>query len=245
MFRHLLFSLAALLFLSSSASAADKLVVASDTVWPPMELLDDQKNVIGYSTDYLKAVAKETGLNLEFRSIAWDGIFAGLAANQYDIIASSVTITPERQKVYDFTIPYYNVRQAIVVPKNVNCPDLASLKGKTVGGQIGTTGLTAVQQANVGAIIREYEDVGLAMQDLATGRVDSVVCDDPVALYYANQKADFADKLRVAFKTGDTEEYGFVVHKGRKDLVEKLNQGIKAVQAKGLDKPIAKKWLGE
>lgn len=245
MFRHLLFSLATLLLLTSTASAAGKLVVASDTVWPPMELLDDQKNVIGYSTDYLKAVAKEAGLELEFRSIAWDGIFAGLAAKQYDIIASSVTITPERQKVYDFTIPYYNVRQAIVVPKNVACADLAALKGKSVGGQIGTTGLMVVQKANVGAVIREYEDVGLAMQDLSSGRVDAVVCDDPVALYYANQKADFADKLHVAFKTGDTEEYGFVVTKGRKDLVDKLNQGIKAVQAKGLDKPIIKKWLGE
>src|SRR5574344_1636935 len=124
MFRHLLFSLATLLLLSSTALAAEKLVVASDTVWPPMELLEDQKNVVGYSTDYLKAVAKEAGLEVEFRSIAWDGIFAGLAAKQYDIIASSVTITPERQKVYDFSVPYYNVRQAIVVPKNAACPDL-------------------------------------------------------------------------------------------------------------------------
>lgn len=245
MFRTLLLALVSSLLFLSNAQAAEKIIVASDACWPPMEYLDNQKNVMGYSTDYIKELVKETGLNVEVRNIAWDGIFAGLIAGQYDIVASSVTITPERQKQMGFTIPYYQVRQAIVVKKGVNCATLADLKGKKVGGQIGTTGIFVVQAAKCDAIIREYEDVGLAMEDLSNGRIDAVVCDDPVAGYYANKKEGFANKFQVAFKTGETEDYGFAVQKGRKDLVEKLNKGILALREKGVEKALIKKWMGE
>ena len=70
-------TLLSLLLCASLANAAEKpLIVASDATWPPIEMLDENKNVVGYSIDYLKAVAKEAGLNVEFRNTAWDGIFA-------------------------------------------------------------------------------------------------------------------------------------------------------------------------
>ena len=85
-------TLLSLLLCASLANAAEKpLIVASDATWPPIEMLDENKNVVGYSIDYLKAVAKEAGLNVEFRNTAWDGIFAALESRQADIIASSVT----------------------------------------------------------------------------------------------------------------------------------------------------------
>ena len=84
-------TLLSLLLCASLANAAEKpLIVASDATWPPIEMLDENKNVVGYSIDYLKAVAKEAGLNVEFRNTAWDGIFAGLDKEQYDVIISSV-----------------------------------------------------------------------------------------------------------------------------------------------------------
>ena len=92
-------TLLSLLLCASLANAAEKpLIVASDATWPPIEMLDENKNVVGYSIDYLKAVAKEAGLNVEFRNTAWDGIFAALESRQADIIASSVTITDKRKK---------------------------------------------------------------------------------------------------------------------------------------------------
>lgn len=97
MLRHLL--CAALLLptlLCSSASAAEKIVAATNPEWPPMEFLDDEKRIIGYDVDMLNAAAAEVGLEVEFRMTAWDGIFAGVAAGNYDVIASAVTITPER-----------------------------------------------------------------------------------------------------------------------------------------------------
>ena len=245
MIRRLLCALLLPAMLCSSAMAAEKLVVATNPEWPPMEFLDDNKNIIGYDVDMFKAVAAEAGMEAEFKMTAWDGIFAGIAAGNYDVIASAVTITPERQRAFAFTVPYYDVQQIVVLRKGDSAAGFADLQGKVIGGQIGTTGIFVAQKSGVDMTIREYDNVGLAMQDLLNSRIDAVVCDSPVALYYANQKEGFADQLTVAFRTEATESFGFVVSKDRKDLVERLNKGIEAVRAKGIEAKLIHKWLGE
>ena len=245
MLRRLLCALLLPALLCSSAMAAEKLVVATNPEWPPMEFLDDNKNIIGYDVDMFKAVAAEVGMEAEFKMTAWDGIFAGIAAGNYDVIASAVTITPERQRAFAFTVPYYDVRQIVVLRKGDSASGFADLAGKVIGGQIGTTGIFVAQKSGVKMTIREYDNVGLAMQDLINSRIDAVVFDSPVALYYANQKEGFSDQLTVAFRTEATESFGFVVSKNRKDLVERLNKGIEAVRAKGIEAEIIRKWMGE
>ena len=231
--------------LCSSALAAEKIVVATNPTWPPMEFLDDNKQIIGYDIDMIKAVAAEAGMEAEVIMTAWDGIFAGVAAGNYDVIASGVTITPERQRAFAFTVPYYDVQQIVVVRKGDSASGFEALKGRVIGGQIGTTGVFVAQKSGVPMTIREYDDVGLAMQDLLNGRIEAVICDSPVALYYANQKEGFTDHLSVAFRTEATESFGFVVQKNRKDLVERLNKGIEAVRAKGIEAELIRKWMGE
>lgn len=245
MLRRLLCALLLPALLYSSAAAAEKIVVATNPTWPPLEFLDDNKNIIGYDIDMMKAIGKEVGMEVEMRMVAWDGIFAGVAAGNYDVIASGVTITPERQRAFEFSKPYYDVQQIVVVKKGDSASGFEDLKGRVVGGQIGTTGVFVAQKSGVDMNLREYDDVGLAMQDLLNGRIDAVICDSPVALYYANQKEGFSDHLSIAFRTEATESFGFVVKKGRKDLVERLNKGIDAVRAKGVEAELIRKWMGE
>ncbi len=244
MFRSICLALAMIICAVPAFAAQKTYIVASDATWPPMELLNDKKAVIGYSTDYINAVAKEANLKIEVRNIAWDGIFAGLAAGTCDVIASSVTITDERKKQFDFTTPYYEVHQAVLVPAGSNIKSLAELKDKVVGGQIGTTGIFVMQEAKVGAKLKEYEDIGLAMEDLANKRLDAVICDDPVAMYYANKNKNFSDKFKLALTTPDVEHYGFVVQKNKKELLAALNKGVKAVKDKGIEAELIKKWMG-
>ena len=245
MIRRLLLALVAVSLLCGQAMAAEKFIVATDCTWPPMEMLDANKQPIGFDVDFITAVGKAAGFEVDVRNIAWDGIFGGVATGQYDIVASATTITEERQKQFDFSDPYYEVAQAVVLPAGKSIKTLADLKGKKVGGQIGTTGIFVMRKANVNADIKEYDDVGLAIQDLVGGRLDAVICDDPVAMYYVNKKPDTAGKLNISFKADEKEYYGFTVRKGRKDLVEKLNKGIAAVKASGEDRKIAEKWLGK
>ena len=239
-------TLLSLLLCASLANAAEKpLIVASDATWPPIEMLDENKNVVGYSIDYLKAVAKEAGLNVEFRNTAWDGIFAALESRQADIIASSVTITDKRKKSMLFTDPYYELHQAVVLPLGKEIKDLEELAGKRVGGQIGTTAMVqTIPASKIKMIVKTYDEVGLAFEDLAKGNLDAVMCDDPVAKYYANTKDEYRDKFHIGLVTGDPEFYGFALRKNDKELAQKLNAGIKAVQEKGIEKQILEKWFG-
>ncbi len=220
------------------------IVIAQDATWPPMEFLNEKKEIVGLDTDYMKAAAKEAGFEVVFKNVAWDGIFAGLDAGQYDAVCSSVTITEERRKTMDFSIPYFKIRQALVVPKSSAATSLGEMKGKTLGGQIGTTGYFTIKKTQ-GVTAKSYDEIGLAMEDLFNGRIDGVVCDDPVAAQYALQKAEYAAKLKIAaiLETGD-EYYGVAVKKGNKEVLDLLNKGIQAVQQKGLDKEIRAKWLG-
>lgn len=131
MFRTLVTSLLAVLVLCGSAFAAEKtLIAASNPTWPPMEFLDENKNIVGYDRDIIAAIAEELGMKSEFRNIAWDGIFASLESGQANVIASCVTITEKRKKAYVFSEPYYEVHQAVVVAKDAAISKPEDLKGK-------------------------------------------------------------------------------------------------------------------
>ena len=84
------------------------------------------------------------------------------------------------------------------------------------------------------------------MEDLFNGRIDGVVCDDPVAASYALQQEQYAAKMKIAFviETQEKEFYGIAVKKGNKEVLDLLNKGIAAVKAKGIDKQLREKWIG-
>ncbi len=246
MLKKSLFFAALMVFSVSSAFAAPKkLVVAHDATWPPMEYIDANKQIVGYSVDYIDALAKELGVEVEHKNVSWDGIFAGLDAKRYDVIASSVTITDERKKNMTFTEPYYEVKQAVLVPKDSPIKGYADLSGKTLGAQMGTTGFFAVKRVEK-ANGKPFDDITLAVEDLYNGRLDGVVCDEPVAADFATNKEPYSTKFKVAFiiDSAEKEYYGFVVAKENTELCEFLNKGIKQVKEKGIEAQLRKKWFG-
>ncbi|QLA16999.1 basic amino acid ABC transporter substrate-binding protein [Desulfolutivibrio sulfoxidireducens] len=244
MFKRIALTLVALLTLTSSALAKD-IVFATDATWPPMEFVGPDKEITGFAVDYMKAAGKEAGFTPVFKAVAWDGIFAGLDSGNYDAICSSVSITDERKNAMDFSTPYFKVRQALVVPKASPAKTIDDMKGKTLGAQISTTGHFAIKKVE-GVKDKSYDEVGLAFEDLFNGRIDGVVCDDPVAAQYALQNDKYKDALKIAsiIEAGD-EFYGIAMKKGNTEVLDLVNKGIKAVQDKGIDKDLQKKWIGQ
>lgn len=247
MFKKLSIVLALMLLICGTANAAaTKLVVAHDCTWPPMEFINSKQQLAGYSVDYIDAIAKEMGITVEHKNVAWGGIFAGLTAGRYDVIASSVTITEERKKSMDFSTPYYEVKQAVILPKAVKASKAAELKGKTIGVQIGTTGHFAVNRMRGNKVkARTYDDINLAMEALSTGRLDGVICDDPVAADYVLQRDKYAAKFKIAFiiEEGEKEYYGFAVKKDNQAVLKILNEGIAKIKANGTEQKIIDKWF--
>ena len=151
------------------------ITIASDATWPPMEYVDENKNIVGFDVDLMNAAAEAGGYEVVIKNTAWDGIFAGLANGEYDAVCSSVTITEERKGTMDFSVPYVNAGQVLVVAAgNDTDKVLTDMKGKEAGAQIGTTGAIEIQNTE-GVVLKTYDEIGLAIADLANGRIAGVV----------------------------------------------------------------------
>lgn len=243
--KKLVLSFLSVFLLCNSAFAAETFVAATNPIWPPMEMVDMNKEIVGFDMDMVAAVAKELGREPKFLNTAWDGIFATLESKQADLLASCVTITPERQKKYAFSQPYYLVRQSLIVPNDSSIMTQNDLEGKTVGVQIGTTAVEALRKSGVNVIIKTYDDLALVFEDLKNGRLDAAMCDDPVGRYYANRKEGFSEIMKLAFVTEEVEEIGFVFRKEDTALVEQVNQALNAMKENGTEAQILEKWFGK
>lgn len=218
------------------------ITVASDATWPPMEMLDSNKHLVGFDIDFMNAVAREAKFKVIIQNTAWDGIFAGLATGKYDAVISSVTINDKRKATVDFSEPYINAGQVLVLPKASKANVLGDLKGKKAGAQIGTTGAFEINKVK-GVTLKSYDELGLAFEDMVAGRIDAVVCDTPIAANYALQKTEYKGKFRIAGRPFTSERYGIAVRKGNKRVLDLINKGIRAVKAKGIDKELEARWL--
>jgi polar amino acid transport system substrate-binding protein len=221
-----------------------KITIASDATFPPMEMVDTNKNIVGFDIDLMNAAAKAGGFTVEFKNTAWDGIFAGLDNGKYDAVMSSVTITDERKKTMDFSTPYINAGQILTVRADQIVATLADLKGKTVGAQIGTTGAFEIDKIKAVDKINEktYDEIGLAFEDLANGRIDGVVVDNPTAASYALQNDKYKGKLKTIGTPFTEEYYGVAVKKGNAKVLGMINAGLKKI-TDAEKKAIADKWL--
>ena len=228
---------------TSCASKPKKVVVATDATWPPMEYVDENKNLVGFDIDLINEVAKAANFQVEIKNTAWDGIFAGLAAGDYQVVASSVTITDERKQTMDFSDPYVNAGQVLVVRKDTTgVTTLADMVGKNVGAQIGTTGAIEIGKVE-GVNLKTYDEVGLAFQDLVNGNIDGVVADSPIAANFALQNATYKEALMIVGQPFTDEYLGFAVKKGDTATLKLLNDGLAKVKSSGKLDELVAKWL--
>ncbi|HEX7004834.1 MAG TPA: basic amino acid ABC transporter substrate-binding protein [Trueperaceae bacterium] len=220
------------------------LSVGSDTTYPPFETVNEQGEIVGFDVDVVNAVCEVVNCVAEFQTTAWDGIFPALAAGEFDMVASGVTITEERDRVVDFTIPYFEVDQAITV--RVGDADLtleeftADGSDLLLGAQTGTTNAATAEDLIGRDRVRLYDDFNSAIQGLLNGDVDGVMIDDVTADAFVQQ---YAGELVVNIREVESgDKLGFAVQEGD-PLVDALNAGIEEIKANGtLDELIAE-WF--
>ena len=222
-----------------------KLTVCSDIPYPPFEFEEDGK-LQGVDIDIMKEIAEHAGLEADFRDTDFDGIFAALASNNCDVIASSVSITDERKQNNEFSEPYYEISQSLLVRKDdaAKYKDLPDLKGKVVGVQSETTGqeFAESQAQSAGYSVKEFTGADELITALRSGQIDGVVQDFPVNSYFAKKGGELA--LAKKFE-GEGEQYGFVIRKGNTELVTVINEGLKHLRDEGTYDEILKKYVAE
>ncbi|PVU81905.1 amino acid ABC transporter substrate-binding protein [Cellulomonas sp. WB94] len=219
---------------ASTAATADvtlvdpgKLTVCTNPPYEPFEFSDASGNIVGLDIDIVGEVAKDLGVELVTTVTPFEGIQSGanLDTGSCDVVASGITITPDRQAKIDFSDPYFNADQGLLVAEGSDLKDIASLKGKNIAVQQATTGETWAKDNGLEAVT--FEDLGLQIQALKTGQVDAVVNDIAVLGPFVSQ----GFKVAANFSTG--EQYGLGVKKGNTALVTAINTTLARIHADG------------
>lgn len=222
----------------------NQLLTCTHLPYEPFQFSQDGK-VVGFDVDLVDLVAKELGVTQKIKDTPFEGIKSGenLNARDCDIAAAGMSITQERQRVMDFSQPYFDATQALLVRKSSTAKSLADLRGKTVGVQLGTTGelYAQEQQEKFGFEIKQYEDLALLQGAVKTGQIAGGINDDFVLYNYVETNPD--TKVSAEFDTG--EQYGFAVRKGNKALLDKVNQVLRRVQQDGTYDRLYRKWFDQ
>ncbi len=206
---------------SCGEETAKKLVVYTNAEFAPFEYVAGNE-VVGVDIDICKKIADKMGAELEIVNTGFDGIIAAIASGKGDLGASGFTINAERLEQVDFTVPYFNTTQYIIIPKGSEIKSVDDLAGKNVAVQIGTTGDLIITDMNLeGTVITRLNNANEGGQGLGT-KYDAVVIDEPTAKNIA--AVNGFDTVKV--EGLEVESYGIAIKKGNTALLAVANEVI-------------------
>ncbi|GAX50436.1 transporter substrate-binding domain-containing protein [Streptomyces olivochromogenes] len=223
---------------------AGQVTTCTHLPYPPFQSEIDGK-VQGFDVALIDLVAGDLGVKQAIVDTPFENFKTGafLNSGQCDLAAAGMTITPERKKNVDFSDPYFDATQAVLVDKKSGVNSLADVKakGKKLGAQAQTTGEEYAAKQGFDSVSFESSDAVLS--GLRTGQVQAVIIDYPVVQGWLKDKAN-ADAFKVVDHLNTGEQYGFTVKKGNTKLLAEINKTIKQAKADGTYKKLYEKWIG-
>jgi len=234
---------------TSGATGSYKLITAGELTigasqdFPPFENLNSSTGKPeGFSIDLMNALCDQMGLKCTYLpSIKFDALIPALVSGtKMDVAVSSFTITPEREQEIDFTDPYFDSNQSIVVMKNSGITSVDQLAGKKIGAQSGTTGQEWAEENVPTATTVAFDEVTAVFAALQSGQVDAVSIDLPVA---QNMIKNGYSDATIIKETPTGEQYGIAVNKDNPELTKALNEALATIKANGTYDQIYDKWF--
>lgn len=227
-----------------------KLTVATEVAYPPMEYLEGGK-VVGYGKDILDLIVADMGVELHQLQLPWDGILAGVLAQKYDLVATSVAITPDRVDKFAFTRPLAVADTMLVkLQRDGSMSGLDDVNGKVVGVELGSTQAQEVEaldaekkargEAGFARILgfRSTDDMRLA---LASGQIDIGTIPSFSLAAMQQQRPNTYERLATI---GTGTLFAWVAHPDGADLRDRINVSLEKLQAEGTLKELQMKWFG-
>ncbi|WFE75805.1 transporter substrate-binding domain-containing protein [Roseinatronobacter sp. S2] len=259
--------------LSLTAVQADvtdrTIILTTGGAFPPSNMTRPNGDLYGFEIDLANEIAERQGLEIEFISQAWDGMIQGLIDGKYDAVINSISITPVRQDVVDFSLPYtlggstfvVMNRAGIELPMDGATADLGEpdsivpaidavadvLHGKTIGVQQATIQSAFLEEylKDKGVNVRTYPNGPDVYQDLMIGRIDAGIASLTNVSAFLEQNADRAMATGPTFIGGLMGAgAGIAVQKGDDALREAFNAGLESVVADGTLAELSTKWFG-
>jgi glutamine transport system substrate-binding protein len=233
-------SSAPLILIGGKAWAAPELLIATDASNVPFEFRDGD-HYSGFDIDLLAAIAKDIGVTYKLQAMDFNGILPALQTKQVDAAIASITIKPERQKVLDFSDPYYDSGFLLMVPVASSIADERSLVGKTLAVKTGTAAVDYAKENLKETQLRLFPNIDNAYLEVAAGRADAAFHDAPSILYYV--KTSGKNKVKSVGNLIMAQQYGIAFPKGSL-WREKFNLALAKLRSSGEYDSIYKKWFG-
>lgn len=228
--------------LSFAAKAEEaELIVGSNVGSPPFAFKKDD-GYSGFDIELWAEVAKGFNRKWRVQPMEFGALIPALQTRNIDAIVSQLFIKPERQKVIDFSDPYYQSGLvAVTAADNATIKTPQDLEGKIIGTETGTIAVDFIKEHIKGATIEQLPSINNALLALEAGRTDAVVYDTPALMYYANNAGK--GKVRVIHPTLEGRDVGIGFQKGS-PLVASANATLAAMKADGRLKALREKWFG-
>ena len=218
------------------------LKVATEGTFSPFSYYNDKNELVGYDVDVARAVAEKLGLKIEFLTAPWDAMLAAFDAGKADAVFNQVSITDERKKKYEYSVPYTVVYGAIIVHKDNNdIKGFEDLKGKKNADS--ATSNWAQVAKKYGAQNVTVDSFAKSMELLIARRVDTVVRDNTVFYDFLKQRPDAP--IKIAAKLKDIDYSAAIVQKGNKELADQISKALNELKAEGKLKEISLKYFGK
>ena len=224
-----------------------EILIAVENAYNPFNFIDEATGeAVGYDYDLFAEACKRLNCTPTFVQTSWDTIVAvmgGTGQAEFDIAADGITITAERAQHVDFSDPYIQLSQQLLVKADENrfsnADELKTIDGFKVGAQPGTTNYDLAVELFGEDNIVAFDQYGLIVQALINGDIDATVMDNVAGEGYIGANPE---KLKLVGDPLTSEELGFVFPKGS-DLLDPINQALAAMKADGTLDAIYAKWF--
>ena len=216
----------------SNALADGVLTVGTNAAFPPFEYLGDDGQPDGFDIALIKLLGEKLGVKVEIQDMEFESLCTSVGS-KIDVAIAGMTVDEERELTVDFTDSYYLATQYVLVAAdNTEITDYASLTGKRIGAQLGTTGDFIAEEIE-GVDLKQYSTFALAVEDLKNGNLDAVIVDKNPALVFESQAPDAIKALDGAAFEFEDEYYAIACPEGDTALVTALNEALAAIKASG------------
>jgi ABC-type amino acid transport substrate-binding protein len=222
--------------------AGAEITVASNVAYPPFES-SPKGGPRGFDIDLMNEIAERAGFEVEYENVRFDSILRGLNTDLFDAAISAMTITKEREQQIDFSDPYFNADQALLVASDSEVQSIEDLAEAPVGVQAGSTGQIKAKELledeQIGEIMpyRTIEEAFVALED---EKVEGVIYD----LSAAHRKiVESGGEIRFVEPISTGEQYGIAFPKDS-PLVDPVNQALAEIKNDGTYEKLYKKWIG-
>ena len=228
---------AAMLTMCACGASSNKLVMATNAAFPPYEYVEG-KEIVGIDAEIAKLIADDLGKELIIEDMAFDSIIAAVQSGKADIAMAGMTVTEDRKQNINFSTPYTEAAQVIVVKTGSTVASPDDLTGKTIGVQIGTTGdiyAEDIENATIERYSKYFEAINALLQD----KIDAVIVDREPAKVFVNENPD----LKLIDEEFTIEEYAIGVAKENTQLLDDINASLKKLQESGKIDEIIGKYI--